>query len=174
MKRLSTSWLSQGVDVGVGLAVVHDDGLIQLEGQAELGLEEGQSAFPPAGGDHGGEGLALGAEVHVGDEAGEPDQLLVEHGPVLVDEPLHRPEGVVHFVLLLQRDDEACRLAPSEGHDDPHSDLQLHAFRHAVGEGFVDRDRYEDTGEHHLSLSSVPARRAASLRSSQTGRLSPW
>ena len=32
----------QSVDVGVGVAVMHDDGLVQLQRQPDLGLKQGQ------------------------------------------------------------------------------------------------------------------------------------
>ena len=34
--------LQQGVHVGVGAAVMHDDGLVQLQRQPDLGFKQGQ------------------------------------------------------------------------------------------------------------------------------------
>jgi len=41
---LGLVFFQQGVDVGVGVAVMHDDGLVQFQRQPDLGLEEESEA----------------------------------------------------------------------------------------------------------------------------------
>ena len=135
-------------------------------------VEQGALRLPPSGRYHGADGLACGAEVHPGHEAGQLDELDGEGRLLPVDQTGYVADAEVDRVLLLHGDDESGGLPAAERDDHTTTDLDVHALRYPVCELLVERNGDEDAGEHQPILSSVPATFAASLRSSHTGRLS--